>query len=473
MDEFQVAPPEIPNRTFQLADFGAVGDGKTVNTAAFAKAISAVNAAGGGQLIVPKGEFLTGPIVLVSHMDLHLEDGAKIQFPTDWATYALALSPLPSVPAVGPGADPAAPGTLPAAGRGRAVGGRGRGGFGGGIPALIYASNVTDVAVTGTGTIDGGGGLFWGPAIEAKGGRAESISEPQTEGSAAGAAGVSQEAADAARQRTGRPKIFVILNGKRVKLQGVLLTNAPGFHVAPTRCEDLLIDGVRVKSPANSPNTDGLDPTSCDRVIIRGCTLDDGDDNVAIKTVVGYPSFLMQNVLIENCTCLHGHGISMGSQTYGGIQHVLVRNCTFDGGDQAIRIKSARDRGNILSDFTFSNIQMKNIQKIAISINLFYENRADQTERATQPVTSSTPHLSDIHIDHVTGINCAKACDIVGLPESPVEDVTFSDVSVEADTGAVIQDVKHIVFKNVAFKVKTGDPMTVNHAEDSQLTLTP
>ncbi len=264
-----------------------------------------------------------------------------------------------------------------------------------------------------------------------------------------------------------------MLNSKRVKLQGVLLTNSPGFHVAPTRCEDVLIEGVRIKSPFNSPNTDALDPTSCNRVIIRNCVLDAGDDNVAIKTVVGYPSYPMQNVLIEKCSCLHGHGISMGSETYGGIQHVLVRNCTFDGGDQAIRIKSARDRGNILGDFTYSNIQMKNIQKIAISINLFYMSGPAQKERASEPVTASTPHLSGVHIDHVTGIDCNKACDMVGLPESPVEDVTFTDVSVEANTGAVIQDVKHVVFKNVSFKVKTGEPMTVNHAEDSQLTLTP
>jgi polygalacturonase len=498
MDEFKVAPPEIPNRTFRLLDFGAVGDGKTINTEAFSKAIAAVTAAGGGQLIVPKGEFLTGPIVLSSHMDLHLEEGAKIQFPTDWATYALALPPaaatVPAAPAAVPEGAPAAPAAAgaatgpAAAGRGR--GARGMGGAGrdrgpgfGGVPALIYGNNVTDVAVTGMGTIDGGGWLFWGDTVlqreaaAARGGRAGAAAgvaaRPPTAGRAAAAGGVSQEAADAARQRVGRPRIFVVLDGKRVKLQGVLLTNSPGFHVAPTRCEDLLIDGVRIKSPYDSPNTDALDPTSCNRVIIRNCVLDAGDDNVAIKTVVGYPSFPMQNVLIEGCTCLHGHGISMGSETYGGIQHVLVRNCSFDGGDQAIRIKSARDRGNILGDFTFSNIQMRNMQKISISINLFYQNAAAQRERATEPVTSSTPHLSGVHIDHVTGINCNKACDIVGLPESPVEDVTLSDVSVEANTGAVIQDVKRLVFKNVSFKVKTGDPLTVNHAEDSQLTLTP
>ena len=102
------------------------------------------------------------------------------------------------------------------------------------------------------------------------------------------------------------------------------------------------------------------------------------------------------------------------------------------------------------------------------------ENAQGQKARVAQPVTASTPHLSGVTIDHVTGVNCKQACDIVGLPESPIENVTFSDVSVAANTAsAVIQDVKHVVFKNVSFKVKTGDPETINHAEDSQLTLNP
>ena len=137
---------------FWLTDFGAVGNGKSINTQAFAKAIAAISAAGGGQLIVPRGEFLTGPIVLASHIDLHLEEGAKIQFPTSWATYAQAL-PAPSATADAG----AAQSTEPPAARGP-----GRGGGLGGIPALIYGNNVTDVAVSGSGAIDGGGSLFWG-----------------------------------------------------------------------------------------------------------------------------------------------------------------------------------------------------------------------------------------------------------------------------------------------------------------------
>ena len=462
MEEFQVAPPEIPNRTFRLTDYGAVGDGKTINTAAFIKAITAIKAAGGGQLIVPKGEFLTGPIVLVSHLDLHLEDGARIQFPSDWATYAQAL---PTQDAAPDDHSKASASTEPASSLGD---GRGNGG---GISGLIYGNNLTDVAVTGSGAIDGGGSLFWGATVaqrEAAARRGSTASTPAIAPSPTNAGDFG-----AVRQRVRRPRIIVLQDAKRVRLQGVEVTNSPNYHVVPTHCEDVLIDGLRIKAPYNSPNTDALDPTSCTRVIIRNCVLDTGDDNVAIKTEVGYPSFPTQDVLIENCTCLHGHGISIGSETYGGIQHVLVRNCTFDGGDQAIRIKSARNRGNILSDFTFSNIQMKNIAKIAISINLFYQNPQAQKARETEAATPKTPHLSGVHIDHVTGVACNKACDLVGLPEAAIEDVTFSDVSVEANTGAVIQDVKHVVFKNVAIKVKTGDPLIVNHAEDSELILVP
>jgi polygalacturonase len=460
MEEFQVAPPEIPDRTFTLTDYGAIGDGKSINTEAFTKAIAAIKAAGGGQLIVPKGEFLTGPMVLVSHMDLHLEDGAKIQFPSDWATFAQALPTPDAAPEDRPNAGAS---TEPTASFGR--------GNAGGIPGLIYGNNLTDVAVTGSGAIDGGGSLFWGAFVaqrEAAARRGSTADIPATARSQTNPGDFA-----AVRQRVRRPRTIVLQNAKRVRLQGVEITNSPNFHVVPTHCEDVLIDGLRVKAPYNSPNTDALDPISCTRVIIRNCVLDVGDDNVAIKTIVGYPSLPAQDILVENCTCLHGHGISVGSETYGGIQRVLVRNCTFDGGDQAIRIKSARDRGNILSDFTFSNIQMKNIAKTAISINLYYQNPQAQKSRESETVTPKTPHLSDVHIDHVTGVACNKACDLVGLPEAPIEDIAFSDVSVDANTGAVIQDVKHVVFKNVAIKVKIGDPLTVDHAEDSELTLVP
>ena len=161
MDEFQVAPPEIPAHIFRLTDYGAVGDGKTINTAAFAKAIAAVSAAGGGQLIVPKGEFLTGPITLASHLELHLEAGAKIQFPTDWATYGRAPSrarmpPLLPAPCASSGcrSPPRAVRAADAGPRRRTV----RENFLG----LVYGNNLTDIAITGSGTIDGGGQLFYG-----------------------------------------------------------------------------------------------------------------------------------------------------------------------------------------------------------------------------------------------------------------------------------------------------------------------
>ncbi len=309
------ALPVIPAATFNFSDYGGVGDGETFNTDAFKKAVDAVEKAGGGHLIVPAGVYLTKAFTLGSHMDLHLERGAVIKAPTRYSDYGLPE-----------------PGKRPTSRE------SGRGGFRFRIPALISATGVTDVSITGSGTIDGSGGMFWVFASHA--------------------------ARDYLPFAMELPRpVLVAVHGDRLLFDGVTLTDSPMFHLTPTG-HDITIQNLHIVAPSDSPNTDAMDLRG-QRIVVRGCEIDVGDDNCEI----GGPC---KDVLVENCECLHGHGISIGSPTRGGVSHVVVRNCSFDSGDNGIRIKSARGRGGLIENVTFMDLTMKNIAKRPIDITMLY-----------------------------------------------------------------------------------------------------
>jgi polygalacturonase len=400
--------PSIPNRQFNLRDFGATGDGKTLDTQAFAKAVAAIDAAGGGTLDVPAGTYLTLPFNLTSKMDLHLEAGSLIQFPPDISAYGY--------PANRADATPEQVKSLLK-----------------NIPAFIFVRDASDISISGSGIIDGGGSAWW------------ALSPPDDNGVRHTSYGDS------------RPKLVILNNCNRVHITGVTMRNSPMYELVPILCHDVLIDNVRITAYEHGPNTDAIDPMACDNVVIRNCYLDVGDDNVAIKAIQGPCT----NILVENCTCLHGHGISIGSETYQGIHNVTVRNCTFDGTANGIRIKSARDRGNQLYGFDFSNITMKNVTN-AIYINMYY---AGPKERRTMPVTTSTPFLHDVKISNVTATNATNAGEITGLPESLARNITFTGVHISANKGFKVNDAAQIVFRDVTFTAKTGESYIQNNAE--------
>jgi polygalacturonase len=401
-------PPVIPNQTFNLKDYGAVGDSKTWNTAAFAKAISAVQQAGGGQLIVPAGTYLTLPITLTSRLDLHLDPGSTILFPTDLTAYG-----LPDPAAASQDQIDAAAAKIPL--------------------SLIFGDHLTDVAVTGSGTIDGGGALWWKYS--------DKLSKNIP-----------------GQVHYDRPKLLILQNSRRLLIQGVTFTASPMWNVVPTLCQDVRVENIKTSEPEFSPNTDGVNPVACQNVLIRNCRLDDGDDCIAVKAIGGP----CENILIENLTCLHGHGISIGSETYGGIHNVFVRHCTFNGTKIGIRIKSARDRGNQLFAFTFDDIQMHNVAT-AIDIDLYYHDKKGQT--APQPITPTTPLLTDVQIHDVTATDIDRAGRIIGLPEQLIRDITLTNVQITSNTGLTIQDAKDITLTNTKITPAEGDPITLKNAQ--------
>lgn len=376
-------------------DFGAVGDGKTLNTEAFTKAIAAVQQAGGGKLVVPRGTFVTAPISLCSSLDLHLESGAVIQAPGTFEELGL---PDPST--LHSQEEVAAKFKVP--------------------EPLINGKDLHDVAITGPGTIDGNGAHWWAWSERA------------------------------ARAKPGRlvyrrPHLVVITGCERLLVADVTLMNSSMFHLVPNTITDLTIERVKVRAPQTAPNTDAIDPGPVTNGVIRDCDLDTGDDDIAIKNGA-------TNLLIENCTIKHGHGISIGSGTVVGIHNMLVRHCTIEGASNGIRIKSMRGAGGPVENVRYTDIQMKNVSNaIVLDMNYVDNNRPDFKGDPTK-----VPAFHNILIDHVTSTHSQNAGKIVGLPDSPIRDITLRDVEIVAENNFVIKDAEKVVFENVVVSIKAG-----------------
>ena len=404
------ALPDIPDRVFRITDFGAIPNDALDDTAAFAKAFAAVSAAGGGRLVVAPGDYHTGHLKLVGRLDLHLEKGARLVFSTDPDAYRIQDRKF---------------------------------------NPLVAATGVDDLAITGEGVLDGNGQAWWTEARAFK--------------DAARARGDANE-------EIGRPRLLIIDKAKRVLVQGVTLTNSPQFHFIPSRCEDVTIRDVTVRAPHSAPNTDGIDPSASRRVLIAGCVIDTGDDNIAIKS--GKPEHgPVEDMLVEHCTFLGGHGMSIGSETYGGVRNLTVRHCTFEGTEAGIRMKSSRGRGGLSENLTYHDLTMRNVE-IAIQITSFYPNKTTPKPGVADPVPATrdprTPAWKNIVIRDVRSTGGTKSAGIIiGLSDEPVTNITMENVFIESPVGLRVANARGISLKNVEIKVAKGEPWLVEASAEA------
>ncbi len=397
--------PSIPSRKFNIRDFGARGDGTTFDTAAIEQAVAAAAKAGGGTVVVPPGRYLTKPFQLVSSLNLRLEAGATLLLSADVADYALP-------------------------------GGKDR--------QCISAERCHDIAVTGKGTIDGQGSAWW----------------PRYKKSYVPPAG--------APPLPHRPLLLFFSRCERLLIQDVTLTNSPMFHLVPSECVDVTVKNVRILAPADSPNTDGLDPSGWN-YLITGCTFDVGDDCIALKPTPHFrkhePS--CRNFLIAHCRFLHGHGMSIGSQTAGGVSDLTVRDCTFDGTNAGIRLKSDRDRGGLVENLTYERLTIRNV-KLPILIESYYPKLPkDLGKDPAQPIAALTPIWRHIRIEHVDISGSLTAGQIVGLPEMPVEDIILTDVRIGARRGLQVVHARGIRFVKSHVHAAQGPALIVQDADVS------
>jgi polygalacturonase len=413
-----VAAQPAGRALFDVRQFGARGDGKTLDTAAIQKTLDQCGRAGGGVVRLTAGTYLSQPLTLRTRTTLQIDAGAILQA-TDNREDFSAQKPGSFLPFIG-------------------------------------GKNLADVAIVGPGVIDGAGAKWWVPA-------------------------------EAARQKNPgytlpRPNLIVLTGCRNLRLETITLRNSPKFHFVPTECEDVLITNVTVTAPARSPNTDAIDPSGCRRVLITHCRLDVGDDNVAIKAgnKVAGRKFACEDITITDCTFLHGHGMSIGSETVGGVRNVNVRNCTFENTENGLRIKSQRGKGGLVENITYGDISMKNVNP-AITLTCYYmSNSAGDTVQpnvpqkdAAQAVDDKTPVYRNITIRNLTA-TCQKAAGtILGLPESAIASVVLENVKIEAPTGLTVRNAKGIVFKDSTITTRQGPSVIAENAQVEGLDKTP
>ena len=229
---------------------------------------------------------------------------------------------------------------------------------------------------------------------------------------------------------------LVFEHSRHITVENVTVQNAGFWQIVPYYSSDLTFRNIRILAP-HSPNTDAIDPFSSNHIVIDHVFSSVGDDNIAIKSGAinsAGPDDPSAYITITDCTFENGHGLSIGSEIAGGVQHVHAERIHFKGTDQGIRIKANRDRGHDVSDITFKDITMEDV-KTAILVSEYYPKVAPDGPVDPAPITRLTPFFHDIHIENVTATGSNVAAVIVGLPEAPVKDLTLKNVNIGAEKG--------------------------------------
>lgn len=387
-------------KTCNPRDFGARGDGTTKDTVALQSAIDACAVRGGGTVRVTAGTYVSAPLVLKSNVTLRLEKDAKILGSPDHGDYpSMTMFHLPD------------------------------------LQPLVSAVNASNIAIEGEGTIDGNGESWW---LEARSVRDHGILGNHP-----------------------RPKLIIFDHCKNIRVEGITIQNSPMWQLVPYYTHGMVIRNVRILAPQHSPNTDAIDPFSSSNIVIDHVYSDVGDDNIAIKSGPinsPGPDDPSRNITITDCTFMHGHGLSVGSELAGGARNIRAERIHFEDTDNGIRVKANRDRGNDVGNFVFRDITMKNV-KIAVLISEYYPKVMPPENEAPQPVGRLTPHFHDIVLENVTATGSKTAGVIVGLPESPVKNVVLNNVKISAETGLTIGNAE-VTGKDVVVTPEKGEAIT-------------
>ena len=411
------APPVFPKREVSILDFGATKD--ALCTEMIAKAISAVHEAGGGRVIIPAGEWHTGPIHMKSHVELHIARGATVFFTEDRSAYLpVVLTNYEGIRCYN-------------------------------FSPMIYGRDLTDVALTGEGRLEGGGPAFWEWSKQTLRGRDKLYA-------------MMRERTPIEKRIFGteedalRSPFVQFLNCKNLLIENIYLHNSPFWTIHIVWSENVTVRGVTIENQTNSPNTDGFNIDACRRVLVEDCTaITLGDDMFCIKAgrnedawEVGLPC---ENVVIRNCRGIgksNSGGIVIGSEMSGSVRNIFAHDCEFEDNLNCIRIKSKDGRGGIVENVDFKNLKMK---KGLRGINYTFRYSCEATD-APQAPGKHLPMLRNISAENIFCGEAEQGIAIDGIPNATMQNLHFKNIEINARICLTADTVDGLFMENVRLR---------------------
>lgn len=380
-------------------NFGVVYDGKTINTEALQNAIDATR--GKEILEIGPGTCLTGPLSVSSNTHIKFLEGTTLKFIDDFDQYPPVFSHWEGVDCYC-------------------------------LHPLLWVHEAENVIIEGNGTIDGSGQKWWDYIRDRRFHQPEPETPLEKQLAALNPDYKNQPGGGGGRQcQFLRPALLQVFKSKNVTLKDFFLTQSPFWTLHPIYTDHLVIDGVRVVNPYETPNTDGIDVECCTNVELRNCFVDVGDDGIALKSGSGMDGIKAArpttDVKMSGCTVKQAHGgFVIGSETAAGVRNVIVEDCKFLSTDRGIRIKTRRGRGGHIDNITIRNTVMDDVI-CPIAFNMYYKWGSDDPALFSldkQPIDIATPQISNVTIENVEATNCKGSTGfLVGLPEMPITNV--------------------------------------------------
>lgn len=459
----EIKQPFFKTDTFNIVRFGAIANGFTLNTRQINQAIVTCSNKGGGVVLVPAGYWLTGPIELKSNVNLHLEKNALLQFTADFNQYQIIAGNYEGKPSAR-------------------------------NQSPIMGTDLENVAITGSGTIDGNGDAWrmvgkdkltegeWKKKIQSGGLLSEDgktwFPSEKTKKASQEKRSVVLEAGKKLSDFEDikdylRPNLIVFTNCRRVLLEGITFQNSPAWNIHPLLCTDLTLRNIVVKNPDYAQNGDGVDVESCKNVLIEGSVFDVGDDAICIKSGKDAEgrkrNVPTENVIVRYNKVYAGHGgFVVGSEMSGGARNIFVSDCAFMGTDKGIRFKTTRGRGGVVEKIYIRNLHMFNIVDEAIFFDMYYWTKPPEANQKQElpKVSVETPQFRDVFIDNVVCNGANIGIFIRGLPEMAVRNIKMKNLFLNVNKAIEIKDASDIEISNSV--ILTREKLPLVYVESSK-----
>ncbi|MGJ8454163.1 glycoside hydrolase family 28 protein [Pseudothermotoga sp. U03pept] len=424
-----VSRPTIPKREFLLTEFGAIADGKSDCTDVFKRLIKVVSDLGGGRIVIPAGEYLTGPIHIKSNIELHLQSGAIIRFIQDPDRYLpVVLTRFEGMELYN-------------------------------YSPMIYANDQENIAITGEGTLDGqsDNNHWWFYKGKVEFGWREGLPEQSADVKLLHR--MAREQIPVKDRIFGpghylRPSFIQFYNCRNVMIEGITVVRSPMWCIHPVMCKNVIVRNVTIQS--RGPNNDGINPESCSYVLIENCRFDTGDDSIAIKSGknedgrrINIPSeyILIRHNLVQSKDS-HG-GIVIGSEMSGGVRNVLAYGNLLINPERALRIKTNTTRGGIIENIFFIDNVAVNLSQEAVIIDSLYDNE----------VGDHPPIIRKINVKHFKCVNAECGIVVRAAKECRVESITLEDSHfLSVKTALCLENVEQMIIHQSTF-----NNFSINH----------